>query len=178
MQQSHTLPAAILAAGAMIGAGLYFGLRDRPPAALPATSPRAPDALPSRAPELPQATQAPAAPYPPLVVVEPGLPPVAAPSDLQTKTAKLVEAEIEKQRARIIKECWSPSVKNDPSPPKATIPARFLFSPDGKLSGYDVAAPEAASRADVSACIRGLKLSMSIPPPGVLVAVQVGIKLP
>jgi hypothetical protein len=190
MNQSHTLPAAILVAGAMIGAGLYLGLRDRPPAVASPTRGE-PDALttdrgPSRAEEVdPPQGGSPQAPPP--VGVGPGapedkdgdgLPPAVAPNGLQEKAAKSVNEELDELRPRIVKECWAPSVKKDPAPAKAMIPARFLFGVDGKQTGYSIAEPEAASRADVSECLRAMNLSLRIPAPGAVVAVQVGIKLP
>jgi hypothetical protein len=69
-------------------------------------------------------------------------------------------------------------VKKDPAPAKVVIPARFLFDIKGKQTGYSIALPEAESRADVSECIQAMNVSLSIPPPGAVVAVQVGIKLP
>jgi hypothetical protein len=85
---------------------------------------------------------------------------------------------MERLRPRIVKECWRPSAERDPSPAKATFPARFLFDPKGKLAGYDVGEAVAESRLDVSRCIRDMKLSITIPEPGMLVAVQIGIPLP
>ncbi len=164
MEKNHhlLLPASILVAGAMIGAGLFFGLRGRPAETTPA-SPTAP------------AEESPAAPTPnppPAEIASP------APSDLQATVQKQALDALGKHRARIVADCWNPSVKKDPNPAKTTFMFRFMFNPKGQLGVSGVGDAPAESRRDVSQCIRDLKLPIAVPPPGSEIAVQIPLTLP
>ena len=165
------LPASILLAGAMIGAGLFLGLRSRssetaaPATAMPAAESPAPIARPPD----------PAQPEPP---PEPPPPPAPASGELQDKVGKQVLAALEKRRAWMVKECWKPSFEKDAKPATLKLAFRYIFDPAGQVVVQGVGDPPEASRLDVARCIRDAKLTVTIPPPGARVGVHVEITLP
>lgn len=167
MEKNYLLPASILLAGAMIGAGLFFGLRDRPVETPPSSIPPTEHAAP--------AASSPLKPTPTPTPVET---PALEPSELQATVQKQALEALGKHRARIIADCWNPSVKKAPNPATSTFTFRFLFNSKGHLGMSGVGDPPAESRHDVSQCIRDLKLPITITPPGSEVAVQIQLTLP
>lgn len=165
------LPGAIVVSGALIGAGLFLGLRGASSGtAPPASPPSAEPVTPAGSAAIPGAADAP-------------VPPSAAPAgpvsaELQGKVRKQALEALEKHRAQIVKECWDPSFAKDPTPPKARFPLRFLFDSKGKAVVSGAGEPLEASRADVSQCIREMKLPISVPPPGTDISVQLELTLP
>jgi hypothetical protein len=159
---------AVLGAGALIAAGLYFGLRSdggsTPPAA-PAGSAIA-VSLPPRAPATtsPEASRS-ATPEP-------------AASSRDSGLERLVAAESEQRRAEIVRRCWEPSRAKDPLPARLTFRVRFLFDATGQLTRHKVATPEEPSRVDVAECFDAMNLSIAIAPPRKTVGVEVSLSLP
>ena len=156
--QGWMLPLSIVCAGALIGAGLYLGLRRAPAPSSP------PVATSAYAPEPPEAGA-------PVVLA----PPTAA---LRAKVAADVLAALDQDRARLVRTCWEPSFKKDPKPARLTLALRFEFNPKGARVVSGVAEADAPSRADVSECLRAQDLVPSVPAPGTIVAVEVRWSLP
>lgn len=169
MEKTYLLPASILLAGAMIGAGLFFGLRGRP-IENPKSSILLSEAPTPKTPSIPDPSPPEPTPTPPPAALDP--------SDLQAKVQKQAIEALDKHRARIIADCWNPSVKKAPNPTSSNFTFRFLFNPKGHVDTSGVADPAAESRHDVSQCIRDLKLPITITPPGSEIAVQVQLTLP
>src|SRR5262245_5256677 len=107
-RQDRMLPAAILGAGALIGAGLFFGLRQSRPAV-----PAAGSFLPDR-PEAGATIQVP----------EPS-------AELRARVAGQVLEALEKDRARLVQTCWSPSAAKSGDPARETFRFRFAFNAQG-----------------------------------------------
>jgi hypothetical protein len=165
------LPGAIVVSGALIGAGLFFGLRGSSSVAAPSGSPFSvdPAAPPGSGASVPRSD-----PVSPPPDAQPGLPS----TELQAKVQKQAQEALEKHRARIVQECWDPSFKKDPTPPRATFAFRFIFDAKGQAVVSGASALPDASRADVGACLGEMKLPISVPPPGVSVGVQLELTLP
>lgn len=79
-------------------------------------------------------------------------------------------------RSTFLERCWTPSPESGPD----HIDLRFnlAFDPKGTLVGVGISESRKAFRADVSACLRGLSVKFTVPPPGAPVQVQVPITLP
>ena len=114
MQARLILPASIVIAGALVGLGLFLGLRSsaQPDASVhtPPSAP-APDAPAGVALDLPMQTSAPAE-------ADSSRPPPGA--ELQQRVSKEVAAQLEAKRASIARQCWDPSAKAS-SEPKSMV---------------------------------------------------------
>lgn len=167
-KNSLVLPGAILAAGAMIGAGLFLGLRSKP-----VVTEAPPEPAPIVTPYEPESA-------PPSADPEPAPPAVKAPSsaELREKVTEQAVKALKKHHARIVQECWKPSFKKDPKPAKVTVPFRIIFTAEGTVEVFGVGQVAEPSRADLSSCIQSLKLPLTIPPPGQATGVQLSIALP
>lgn len=163
------LPGAILAAGAMIGAGLFLGLRSRP--VITEAPPEPPPVITPYEPEAAPPSSASPEPAPPAAEELPS-------AELREKVTEQAVKALKKHHARIVEECWKPSFKKDPKPAKVTIPLRFIFTAEGTIQAFGVGQLAEPSRAGLSGCIHDLKLPVTVPPPGQVTAVQVNMKLP
>jgi hypothetical protein len=172
------LPGAVVLAGAFIGAGLFFGLRDRRSESAPSREDAAIEetaAAPGAgARELPARPSGGAEIMPPPAPPAPELPS----AELQSKVQKQAAESLRALRTRILKECWEPSVKNEAAPARITLQLRFLFDAKGQIIGSSVNDPQERSRLDVSQCVRDMKLPVTVSPPGQTVGVQVELPIP
>jgi hypothetical protein len=168
----------VVLAGAFVGAGLFFGLRDRPSGSAPsredASIRQTASAPGAGARELPARPSGGAEIAPPPAPRAPDLPSPELQSQVQEQAAESLRA----LRTRIVKECWEPSVKKEAAPARMTLQLRFLFDAKGQVIGSAVNDPEERSRLDVSQCIREMKLPLTVPPPGQTVGVQVELTMP
>src|SRR5262245_7825071 len=108
------LPVAILGAGALIGAGLFFGLQQR------GTAPEDTPAARGSQHFLPERAEAGA--------------PISVPAPTQELRARVgaqVLDALEAERARLVKTCWAPSVARARDPVRAEFQFRFEFNPKG-----------------------------------------------
>lgn len=160
---AHTVPAAILAAGAFVGLGLYLGLT-RAPVASPGEPAASPPAAPAP-PELPPAT-APVRPAPQLTP--------AVQERAQENAARALAAWRDEFRRR----CWDPAAAAQPEPRQVPLTFNLSFAPDGNLVVAGIAEDRAANRSDVANCLRQLELGLKIPAPGVPVYLEVPFTLP
>lgn len=164
-QQNTLLPIAIVIAGAMVSAGLYFGLRARGPEVVP----QAPSS-PSQSAAATAATQgtAPEAPAPP--------PPAPRPDE--KKVARDAIAALEAQRAALGKACWEPFAREKPSPPHIDYVVDVTFDLAGKQVMRGLSEDRKTARADVTACVSGRLAPLQVPPPGAVVRVEIPFRLP
>jgi hypothetical protein len=164
------LPASILFAGAMIGAGLYFGLRNHQQADvnLSTVTAVATSSAVSTTP-LQTNTKKPSEPNPRVDNVS---------TEIQAKVAAELSALLEQHRNDIVKACWAPSLEIDPVPASATFHVRALVRPDGTVGSFGVNDALAKSRLDVSQCLRVIKLPLRMTAPGMTVGVQIQFTLP
>jgi len=157
---SFATPAAIVIAGALVGAGVYFGGR-RGAETPPRDSPSAP------APALDPPRASPPAP-----------PPVAPlPAD-KARVAADAAAALDEQRATLVEKCWAPSARAQPTPPSMKLTYNFTFDAQGNQLARGVTLDRATARADVTSCLNGAVLPIHVPPPGASVAVDVPFALP
>ncbi|MCA9598090.1 MAG: hypothetical protein KC776_32480 [Myxococcales bacterium] len=153
---NQTLPLAVLGGGALIGLGLYFGLRERPPPA---------DATSAKA--LPAANTAPAPPEP---------------SELHQRSKEAVQlalkSELDRRHAALVDHCWKPLAAKDPDPASAKLSWNGTIGASGKPVAYGVSEHRDAYRAGLAECVQKDLLSLQVPPPGSSVQVSVDIQLP
>lgn len=157
--QSSSLPAAIVIAGALVGAGLFFGLRARAPEAVPA----------------PPISSTPPAP------VTPGAAPQPTPAPAQAdekKVARDAIAALEAQRATLAQACWEPSARAKPSPAYIDYVVDVTFDATGNQITRAFSEERRTARADVTACISAKIAPLKVPPPGANVRVEIPFRLP
>ena len=153
-----SLPAAILGAGALIGLGLYLGLRGRtptepvaPPMPQPVVDPRPAAASP---PSTPMGEQGPA-----------------------TVRAR-AEAALEDIHDTLVEECWAPSARRDAEPASITVGLSLAFDAEGTMRGTGVLERRDANRPDIVQCLTERVHALSIEGIGVPASVEVELQLP
>lgn len=155
MSTRNYTPLALVAGGAFIGLGLYFGLAAR------GRAPSAERAVPSTATsETEDATPAP-----------------TANADPQRVQAAAIAALAE-LRPKLIEACWNPAVAERPEPATARWTWDSTFDPSGKEIARGISDVRGAERPDVAACLREQPLGMQIAPPGVIARVELELVLP
>lgn len=156
---------AIVLAGALIAAGLFFGLRGRDSASPSAPVSTTPTSIGPLVTAPPSATQeiAPKAAAPPDLPPQPqGQLTPAAQAAAQVAAQKALDAH----RAEIIDKCLKPSVAKNPDPPQVKYTFDLVFGPDGKQIARGLIEHREALRGDVGVCINTTLPSLQIPPPG------------
>lgn len=175
-RDSLLLPGAVLLGSAIIGAGLFFGLRAQSPA--PGAPPPPPETVrpiettapPNPAPPNP-ANPAPANPAAPFDL---GSPDVKARATTDAKAAVLAE-----KKANWTAKCWTPALAANKEPATSKYSLSLSFDPEGKQVGQGVSElRDAPSRPDVSSCLSRQPMSLKIPPPGMPVYVEVPLEFP
>lgn len=181
--KSHPLlvPSSIVIAGALVGAGVFFGLRDRP-APAPAQEPTtlsaagitvAPLATGGATAGATAGAAAGAAPTEPVRTPPPGVTP-----ELQARVDRQTAEAFAREKARLVRECWEPSVKANPQPASLTLRVRVLFEGGGTATDVAVAPPDAESRRDVAECIRKAPPAIRVEPGGTMMGTQLSIAFP
>jgi hypothetical protein len=167
---------AILLAGALIGVGVFFGLRSRP-AEAPA-APTGPIAPPST--EGPSAAPRPTTAEAPPRAATPGdaaTGPTAARGPSQTEIAKQAERAIDAHRAALVKKCWEP-IKDKPSAAEVRFLVDVTFDADGKQKLRGIKQDKGTSGPDVTDCVMATLPPLRIQPPGVVTHADVQFRLP
>lgn len=163
---------AIVAAGALVGAGLYFGLRARPPAAgLPppaastlSTGAPAPFAGADAQPSIPAAAAPGAA---------------AAPPATPEKVRADAMAALEGLKRRALDTCWRPALSREPEPSRSSYMVDVTFAADGTTLAMGLSElRERPSRADVAQCVRTSGVALRIPPPGAGFRIELPLEFP
>lgn len=172
-QRSLLVPASIVLAGTLVGAGLFFGLYLGRAPPLPASSASSPTISP-RVVIAPLAT----------VTEDPSsaaalrTPPPGVSVALQARVDKEAAEGLAALHAELVSRCWAPSVAKDPKPERLTVRVRFLFDASGAAIRHGVADAEPPSRKDVTGCLRDAKLDVRVEPPGVVVGTELALALP
>ncbi len=164
LSKDQTLPLSILGAGALVGIGLFFGLRREAP---PATAPTV--ALPSPTMAVPAergdvaSTGRPAEPQPtaPPARVDPA-------SGVSVPGSKAADEAAEKAVAAykkkvLLPKCWEPAIAKQPTPAKAKYKLSLAFDGAGKEIGRGLSEDRSAARPDVADCIRALPMALELP---------------
>jgi hypothetical protein len=161
-------PIAIVAAGALIGLGLFFGLRSQPEA--PALSSTALGAAPTASADVPL----PLGPGPaPTVTAAPTQTAATATSVADRKAvAAQLKAALDQHKKMIVEQCVAPSLAKKPTPDHVNLTFNFSVDASGKQSARGVSEDRETSRSDVTQCVQAKLPALSIPPPGVIVFVE------
>ncbi len=160
-------PVAIVAAGALIGVGLFLGLRTRhdapseAPTGAPAASPLAPIAL-GPGPTAAASTTAP-------TVSQPA--PATSAVDTKTVTAAL-KAALDQNKKMIVDECVTPSLAKKPTPAKVNLTFNFSVDANGKQLARGISEDRETSRPEVTECVQRKLPALSIAAPGTNVFVE------
>jgi hypothetical protein len=163
--KDQTLPLSILGAGALVGIGLFFGLRrDPPPAVVPVGGAPSSPMVTSPAERGDVATPGrPAEPQPaaPLARVDPGLGVAVPGSKAADEAAEKAVAAYKKKV--LLPKCWEPATAKQPTPAKAKYKLSLAFDGAGKEIGRGLSEDRSAARPDVADCIRALPMALELP---------------
>ncbi|AGP37099.1 hypothetical protein [Sorangium cellulosum] len=177
MQKELMTPAAIVLGSVVIATGLYLGLQRPAPSSGPPPAPPPAGAEAAAAsvkePPAPADAQPASQPYPA---------PAAAPPALRRELYKRVEADavkaLEARRPQFLKQCWEPSVRKNPAPPRAKYLFSMTFDESGKEIARGISEVRGMERPDAAQCLRMIPLGIGVPPPGTRVAVEIEMVLP
>jgi hypothetical protein len=160
-------PIAIVAAGALIGLGLFLGLRSQPEATVVAGASTGAAPTSANAP-------LPLGPGPaPTLTAGPTQPAAAAPSAVDRKAvAAQLKAALDQHKKMIVEQCVAPSMAKKPTPDHVNLTFNFSVDASGKQSARGVSEDRETSRSDVTQCVQAKLPALSIPPPGAIVFVE------
>ncbi|WP_437942265.1 hypothetical protein [Sorangium sp. So ce341] len=186
MQKELMTPAAILLGSVVIATGLYLGLQRPAPASAPPPAGAEAAAASVKAAPAPADVQPPSQPHPaPADAQPPPQPhpaPAAAAPALRRELHKRVEADavkaLEARRPQFLKQCWEPSVRKNPAPPRAKYLFSMTFDESGKEIARGISEVRGMERPDAAQCLRMIPLGIGVPPPGTRVAVEIEMVLP
>jgi len=158
-------PTAVLIGSVVIAAGLFFGLRERSVAPLPAP--------PLPVPVVAEASSTAAAP-------QRAAPPAAASPPVGDRVAGAKEAlaELESRRAKLVERCYAPAIAKKPEPKQVKLTFNVTFGPDGNEIMRGVQEDRASSRPEVTQCVMDNMGALKIAPQGASVFVEIPFTLP
>lgn len=174
--QRNLTPTAIVAAGALIGLGLYSGLSNRPIEAPPASV----SGVTSTAAvaDVPPAQSSVALVVPSASAVTSttsiaGL----APAAIEQSAAKGLARE---KKARFVDTCWKPALAKVATPATSVYSVHLSFDPEGKEVARGVSEVRGKdSRQDVARCLREQPLGIKLDtPPGRTAQVDLELTFP
>jgi hypothetical protein len=159
------MPVAIIAAGALIGLGLFFGLRSQTAGpALPADA-----ASPTTSPVTAPASALLPLPTPP----EPPRPGPATAAAVDTKAvAASLKLALDQHKKMIVEQCLNPSLAKKAEPKTVKLSFNFSLDASGKQVARGVSEDRATSRPEVTQCIQEKLPGLSVAPPGASVFVD------
>lgn len=163
-ERSLALPAAIVVGSAIIGTGLYLGLRDglRPDAPAAPVPVSAPAGTPAPVPATAPAKDASPAP------------PAEPPADRAFRQA---QAALDQLRPGIVKVCWTPPAAGEPA--SIFLTYDVTFDAQGGILALGISEQRDAYRSSVAECVRKLaRPLLPIEPPGESVRVILGLPMP
>ncbi|WP_437321438.1 hypothetical protein [Sorangium sp. So ce385] len=173
MQKELMTPAAILLGSVVIATGLYLGLQRPEPSSGPPPAGAEAAAVSVKVPPTPTDAQPPSQPHPA---------PAAAPPAPSRELFKRVEADavkaLEARRPQFLKQCWEPSARKNPAPPRAKYLFSMTFDESGKEIARGISEVRGMERPDAAQCLRMIPLGIGVPPPGTRVAVEIEVVLP
>ncbi len=164
---------AILIAGGLIAAGLFFGLRRQE-----APSPPAPSVAGPPVPAGPPAALHTGSVQSASPVLAPPAQAGPASEAVVTSATAAAQKALEAHRADIVEKCVTPSIAKKPDPPRVKYSFNVTFDPQGKQIARGMEEDRAMFRADVGVCLASALPPLQIPPPGVAVKVDVDWILP
>ena len=140
---------AILGAGALIGGGLFLGLRGRAPGAPAGGAP-----------------------------VVGGAPAAVAPAAAGYDARAALGAELERRRPALVRACWEPAAARNPEPRSSEQIWNGTIGPEGTPIVFSVMEMRGLSRPDVTACLQDQLASLRLPPRPDSVFVELRFSLP
>jgi len=146
-------PISILLGGALIGVGLFLGLRERAPAR------PEPQGASSRAASEPRESS----------------PPPSSPVIDRAAVQRAVERALEAQRAAVVERCIPPAARGG-GPSRLHI--NITFDKDGNQIARGIIPERGDPRLDLSACATDALPSLTIPPQGAPIALDLVWTLP
>jgi hypothetical protein len=164
VEKHLSTPSAILLAGAMIAAAVFFGLRGREP---PPGAPPVPPRSSSPEPVASAVSQGSTAQVPP--------PPAVADHAV---VAEAAARELERHRAEVVRRCVAPALAQRPEPPHVKLTFDVTFDAQGRQIARGVTEDRATARPGVTACATDLVPELRVPPPGAAVLVELRWTLP
>ncbi|WAS96680.1 hypothetical protein [Nannocystis punicea] len=147
---------AILLAGALIGLGLFLGLRSLAPGGLAA----APGGPPPAAPPAPASPP----PQPPAL-------------DLATAQRHAANA-LAYHRDALRQDCYLPAVAGEATPPTVLLEFNYTFDAEGLQIARGAVETRGASRPEVTQCVLAKLPPLRIPRPGQLVTATLPLSFP
>ncbi|AUX32685.1 MULTISPECIES: hypothetical protein [Sorangium] len=173
MQKELLTPAAILVGSLVIATGLYLGLQRPAPSSGPPPAGAEAAAASVKAPPAPADAQPPSQPHP-----APAAAPPARPRELYERVEADAVKALEARRALFVKQCWEPSVRKNPAPPRAKYLFNMTFDESGREIARGISEVRGMERPDAAQCLRMIPLGIGVPPPGTRVAVEIEMILP
>lgn len=161
------MPIAIVAAGALVGLGLFFGLRSRPDPPPAAAPPAAPGTTSISAP-LPLGPPDPA----PASSATPVTPPATASNVDRKATAGQARAALDQHKKKIVEACILPALAAKPTPPNVKLSFNFSFDASGKQLTRGISEDRETGRPGITQCVQSKLPAIQIPPPGAGVFVE------
>lgn len=137
---------AVLLAGALIAAAVFFGLRSREPAP-PAPAPR-----PSAVSDLDQILDPPPAPPRPSAAPPSTPPPAETMAPDRAAVLAAARKELERHRTAVVEACVKPALEKQPQPPTIKLTFNITFDAQGKQVMRGVVEDRATMREGVSMC--------------------------
>jgi len=172
-------PVAILIAGVLVAAGLFFGLRGRdagPPASPGADSTERPQRAAGAGP-----TPAPDQTAGGAVAAQPSRPPTpaatAVTADRNAATTAALK-DLERHRAAIVDKCVKPSLAKTPEPPTVKLVFNVTFNEQGQQIARGISEDRATSRYEVTQCVTDALPPLQVPAQGASVMVDLPWTLP
>lgn len=164
---SLRIPVAIVIAGALVGLGVYFGLRNQRASA---TAGAAITAVAS--------SVGAAAPTPVVATTAAPISPPPAPPVSRDAVAAAVAKALDAMRADLLAKCWEPHVRAHPGAKPFKIRVNVSLGPDGKQVARGISEDRRNDRSNVGMCLTQSMPAIEIAPPGGPVFVEVPFSLP
>jgi hypothetical protein len=158
-EKNLAIPAAIIAAGALIGLGVFFGLRERAPQA-------------NSDPAKYQVTS------PITSVNQQRAPPVVDMMAVQQGVSEQISQILDAKKDALRNTCWKSAVAADQSVKPARWVFNFTFGPDGKQIVRGIAEQRGTGSAELTQCVTSALVPFEVKPPGVVTSVDVPFQLP
>ncbi len=163
MSASWSMPAAVVAAGGLIGLGLFLGL-SRPTEDPPVLAPADEDVRRETSSAVQTA---------PIVSPAP-----QGDEDLRAEARTRARAAVESIRETLVTECWQPSAAKTPEPRSVEVVLSLAFDAEGRMRGTGVVEKREGSRPDMSACLTERVHALSIDGLGRSVSLELALTLP
>ena len=166
----YALPASIVIGSALMGLGLSHGLQSKEP------EPRAIAAPSSAAPPETVSADDPGITAPPPDAFVAASPP-GSHAELVARVTRDAAKALAAVRPRLVAACWTPHVAQRPEPGSMRVTYVVSFDPRGKENARGMNEDREVVP-EVAQCLNAQSFSLSVPPPGSQVTVELPFTLP